>query len=77
MITWKEKIEFLGLEIKSREWNSGVIVTVRYPGGLSSGERYGDTEEEALGRAAISLPLDWNSVERRITERQWLQMARL
>jgi hypothetical protein len=78
MITWAQKVAFVGMvvetipadEIGCYQYSS----KVRIPDGLCSfGE--GDTEEESIENAAIGMNIDWGSVERKITEREWEKMS--
>jgi len=79
MITWAEKIAFVGLTAKRVPRSKGEIyapfhVKVSYNPGLCS-FGWGNTFDEAIGSAAQSLPIDWYSVERKITEKAWQAIA--
>ncbi len=76
MISWAEKIAFVGITARreNKPRYSRYRVRLSYnPGLCSFGD--GDTLDEATERAAIGLPICWSSVERKITEREWRKMA--
>jgi len=77
MITWVEKIAFVGMtydECGSFIDDSDVHVRVDIPDGLRS-FGYGSTLEAAIEQAARRMQIDWNSVDRKITEKEWERMA--
>lgn len=81
MITWAEKVAFLGMKVKTMPssttgpdtWSRHKVKLCYNPGLCSYG--YGDTIDEAIGDAAIGMPICWSSVERKITEREWERMS--
>lgn len=79
MITWVDKIAFVGISVESVTpdlplRNRPYSVKLSYnPGLCSFGD--GETMGKAIEDAAISMPIDWHSVEYRITEREWRQMS--
>lgn len=79
MITWREKVAWVGFEVKPLtdpgspfEHN---IKLRRNPGLCSYGG--GDTLEKAIESAAWGMNIDWWSVERRITEHKREKMSHL
>ncbi len=92
MITWADKVSFVGMLVKNlsiKEYNkvagffaSDFIVNCRYnvkisiPGGFSS-FGCGSTREEAIEDAARSFQICWLSVEKKITEKEWQRMSHL
>lgn len=75
MITWSEKIAFVGITAKvmPSDYHRFEIKLSYDPGLCSFGG--GDTIEEAIEHAAISMPIDWLSVTKKITELAWQQMS--
>lgn len=81
MITWKEKITFYGLKIiKLNRHQYGFNSLYKYniklsynPGRCSFGS--GDTIEEALEDAVISLPISWASCKEKITKMYWEKIS--
>lgn len=81
MITWADKVAFVGMIVEQMRPDTKGIdacyhhkVKVRYnPGICSIG--YGNTLDEAIEDAAISLPISWRSVEKKITEREWQRIS--
>ncbi len=77
MITWEEKVAFVGMTVTkqySRVW--GYKVKVAIPNGLCSFGT-GDTLDEAIKNAAWGMNMDWHSIERKMTDRDWVQMSHL
>lgn len=82
MITWADKVAFVGMvveimpvdEIDYVGFYYEYRVRVRTPGGACS---YGDgnTMEEAIESAATGMRIGWSSVERKITEAEWAKMS--
>lgn len=74
MITWAQKIAFVGLSVKDVDGSYPFNVKVCHNPGASS---YGDgpTLEKAIENAAIGLQIDWNSVTRKITDMEWERIA--
>jgi hypothetical protein len=80
MITWADKVAFVGLTVKAvpSSISKGIGYPYRVklcynPGLCSFGD--GHTIDEAIKDAAISMPIDWTSVERKITELEWQRMS--
>jgi hypothetical protein len=77
MITWKEKITWVGFRVEHLINSSSPfehsIKLRKNPGRCSYGD--GDTLEEAIESAAWGMGIDWWSVERRITEHEWNKMS--
>ncbi len=82
MITWADKVAFVGLIVKimPSNINSDTWSLRRYrvklcynPGLCSFGD--GHTIDEAIEDAAISMPICWASIERKITEQEWQRMS--
>jgi len=77
MITWKEKVAFVGMSVRLMiPGETGVDTCFKYkikvshnPGACSIG--HGNTLDEAIGNAARSLQICWHSVERRMTNEAW------
>ncbi|KKN99041.1 hypothetical protein LCGC14_0142860 [marine sediment metagenome] len=77
MITWAEKVAFVGMVVtKQYSPMFGYKVKVSIPNGLCSFGT-GDTLDEAIESAAIGMNMDWHSITRKITERKWEQIAHL
>lgn len=79
MITWEDKVAFVGMTVETV--SSDVIyhkyhVRVRIPGGACS-YGSGHTMEKAIESAAWGMNMDWYSVERKITEREWERMSHM
>jgi hypothetical protein len=81
MITWANKIAFVGMVVEHIPQQSPDCdndcrynLRVRIPDGLCSYGN-GETMEEALEDAAWGMNMDWWSVERNMTEREWQRMA--
>ena len=76
-ITWQDKLARLGMQWKTIVPPNGLFnVSVRVrrnPGRVSFGD--GDTLGEALEEAACGQGIDWDSVERKMTEAAWVSMA--
>lgn len=79
MITWADKVAFVGLTVKTMPSDTCYRhkVKVSYgPRGRCSIE-HGNTIDEAIEIAAISLPICWRSVEKKITEHEWQRMSHM
>ena len=85
--TWQDKLAWVGMEwetirhpmrkdelVEALILCSKVVVRVRTPGGRVS-YGYGDTLELALEDGARGQNIDWSSVERKITEAAWAEIA--
>lgn len=80
MITWVEKVAFVGMTVEivpsvpSEVTCYRYCVRLRIPDGLCS---YGDghTIEEAIESAAYGMNMDWWSVETKMTEHEWQQIS--
>jgi len=80
MVTWAQKIAFVGMtceDVPPNQMNYTFNVMVRFsPKGLCSYGR-GSTHEKALECACVGLPMDWNSVTRKITDKEWELIAHM
>lgn len=77
MITWAEKIAFVGMTMEPTIDDLYPYgVKVRIPGGLCSSGG-GHTIEKAIESAAIGMNIDWYSVEQHMTEQEWKRMSHL
>ncbi len=77
MITWAEKVAFVGMTVEivpSDTTGYRYRVRVRIPDGASS-YGGGHTIEEAIEQAAWGMNMDWYSIRRKITEREWQQIS--
>lgn len=74
MVTWAQKIAFVGMSVHDVDGHYLFNVRVCYnPGASSYGG--GPTLEKAIENAAAGLRIDWNSVTRKITDREWERIA--
>ena len=74
MITWAQKIAFVGMSFEEIDGRHPFDVKVCHnPGASIYGS--GSTLDEAIGNAAIGLQIDWNSVTRKITDKEWERIA--
>ncbi len=77
MITWQEKLAWLGFNWEPIKGQFAVNVKVtREHGGLVSFGG-GNSTEDALRQAAEGQNIDWGSIERKMTDETWLKMAHL
>ena len=76
MVTWAEKVAFVGMTMETVPSPFLYGVRVCIPDGLGS---YGDgnTMEEAIESAAWGMNMGWWPVERKITEQEWQRMSHL
>lgn len=76
MITWEEKVAFVGMSIESMTPDRCYPFKIKLsynPGASSIG--HGFTLEEAICDAATSVRICWSSVEKKITEKRWMEIA--
>ena len=86
MITWSDRVAFVGMIVKDipkyKRQNESKFdywqhkVKVYIPNGYCS-YGYGNTLNEAIWDAVAPMPMDWFSIERKITEHQWQKMSHL
>ncbi len=79
MITWAEKIAFVGMivePIPSDTSGKRYSVKLRIPNGISSFGS-GDTIEDAIESAAIGMNMSWGTVTKNITEKEWQRISHL
>lgn len=80
MHKWRKMLEFVGIEIiyiicqisKNKKFFE---TKIKYKHGCLCSFGTGNTEEEALQNAANRMPIDWYSVSRKITEKEWKKIA--
>ena len=77
MVTWAQKVAFLDMQvipIPSGLYDCRYKVRLyRNPGISTFGD--GDSIEEAIESAAWRMGIDWGSVARKITEREWEKIS--
>jgi hypothetical protein len=74
MVTWAQKIAFVGMSVRDVDGPCRFNVRVCHnPGASSYGS--GPTLEKAIEDAAIGLRIDWDSVTRKITDKEWELIA--
>lgn len=77
MVTWAQKIAFVGMtceHVPPGRTAYPFNVRVKYsPGICSYGQ--GETLEKAIEDACIGFPISWDSVTRKITDKEWELIA--
>jgi hypothetical protein len=80
-IAWEEKLAFVGFVAQDQERSTykfcvkiGIPINGVFNGRVAFG--YSNiSREEAIADAAIRIDLDWSSIDRKITETQWNNIA--
>ncbi len=78
MITWAQKIAFVGMpceDVPPDHMNYPFNVRVRFAQNGLCSYGQGETLEKAIENACHGLPMDWNSVTRKITDKEWERIA--
>jgi len=85
MITWQNKLEYLGMPFELISFtcpkNGPPTYEVKVYYGSTRfglcGFGHGETLEKALEDAVIGFPTNWNEVSKKITEQEWNKIAHI
>ena len=75
---WRGRLAFVDMYFEIKHQEIGLVKGyIRRNGGGLAAQGYGETVGDAIRNASVGENIDWNSVDRKITEQAWKSMAHL